>query len=118
MIRSMVRSGALCLIAALVLAIPVAVADPPKATMFLTNTTASDVVVEFDSPSTKAWMRVNLGAGRDHIVYGVTGKFHLVGYAKVGAGTVALVPKNVDLSMYSPARVRIERTADGRYLIL
>ena len=108
-----VRSLALCAIAAFALAMPVAKADPPKATLILTNPTAHEVVIDFNSPSTPAWMKVTLAPGAERVVYEIVGSFKLVGTVK-SSPAAALVPRDVSLSKTSLLRLRIE-LVDGRY---
>jgi hypothetical protein len=109
----MVRSLALCAIAAFAFATPSAMADPPKATLVLTNGTAHEAVVEFDAPSTRAWTRMTLAPGAERIVYEIVGPFKLVGTVK-STPPAALVPRDMILSKASLPRLRIE-LVDGRY---
>ena len=112
---TIVRSLALGLVAAVALAMPIAKADPPKATMLLINSTGHDVVVEFDAPRTKAWTRLALRPGAEHLVYEIVGPFRLVGHVTVGNARHPLEPVDVVLGRTSFKRLRIERGGDGRY---
>ena len=107
----LLRTIAVC--AMFALATPFAQADPPKATLVLTNGTAHEVLVEFDAPSTRAWTKMTLAPGAERIVYELTGPFKLVGTVK-SAPPAALIPRDITLSKGLLPRLRIE-LIDGRY---
>jgi hypothetical protein len=113
---TLLRTLAFGLVAVISTAMPMVKADPPKATLILINATTHDVVVEFDSASTKAWMRVPLRPGVEHIAYEIVGAFRLVGTVKSNP-PANLMSRDVVLSKNGYQRLRIEHV-DGRYVFV
>jgi hypothetical protein len=114
--RTLLRALAFGFVAICATAMPAVHADPPKVTLILSNATAYDVVVEFDAPTTKAWTRVPLRPGAEHLVYEIVGGFKLVGTVKSDP-VASLVPRDVTLSKNGYQRLRIEHV-DGRYVFV
>jgi hypothetical protein len=112
-ITSIVRSLVLCAVAAFALAMPVAKADPPKATLLLINATGHEVSIAFSSASNPTWMKAVLAPGTERIFVEIVGPLKLAGTVRSNP-PAALVPRDVILSKTSFTRLRIE-LVDGRY---
>jgi len=89
-------------------------ADPPQTYMVIDNATEYTVHVDFNSPTTRPWLRATLKPGEQYR-WMFPGKFQMTGKVVVGSAQISLEPKDINLDSYHKARFTIERNAQGWY---
>ena len=87
-------------------------ADPPQTYMVIDNATAYVVHIDFNSPTTRPWLRATLKPGEEYR-WMFPGKFQMTGKVVVGSAQISLDPKDINLDAYHKARFTIERNAQG-----